>query len=188
MLADGVGGIAGLVGVFATLLVAVGFWRWGRARRTEVPLASVAKRAWREHAPPAATLHVDVDSDVAVHADTEELDALFAELFENAVTYGREGVTVRIVPTETGFAVTDDGPGIPEEQHERVFERGFTTRPDRDGLGLALVASICAGNGWDVALGGSDAGGTRIEISNVEFSDGWDGEVETAGQSGGDPS
>lgn len=86
-------------------------------------------------------------------------------------------MTVRLVPTETGFAVADDGPGIPPERREESFEMGVSTRPDRDGIGLALVRSICEGNGWTVSLTESDDGGTRIEVSDVTFREGWDREV-----------
>lgn len=172
MVADGLGSL-GLVGVVAVLLFAAGFWRWGRSQRTEVSLTEAVRRGWREHAPATATLHVDLPDGATVYADPTELDALLAELFENAVTYGGTEVTVRVGPTDSGFAVADDGSGIPVDDRDRVFERGFTTRPDRDGLGLALVASICAGNGWEVGISERDGGGTRVEIAGVQFRDGW---------------
>lgn len=177
MVVDALGGWPVLLGVVAVLFVAIGFWRWGQADRTEVPLVGTARAAWRDAAPGTATLTVEIDQDATVYADPDELDALFEELFENAVRYGGDEVTVRLVPTETGFAVADDGPGIPPERREESFEMGVSTRPDRDGIGLALVRSICEGNGWTVSLTESDDGGTRIEVSDVTFREGWDREV-----------
>lgn len=174
MVVETLGGWPGVLAIALVVVVAAGFWRWGRASRTEVGLVQVARAAWREHAPSSATLTVEIDDGIAVYADQTELDALFGELFENAVTTGQDGVAVHLRRTATGFAVCDDGPGIPPDQRTDAFEMGFSTRPDHDGIGLALVASICEGNGWTVSITESDAGGTRVEIENVAFLDGWD--------------
>jgi PAS domain S-box-containing protein len=65
----------------------------------------------------------------------------------------------------TGFYVADDGPGIPEEKREKVFEHGHTTAEDGSGLGLSIVSSIVDAHGWTVRVGESEAGGARFEIS-----------------------
>jgi two-component system OmpR family sensor kinase len=73
------------------------------------------------------------------------------------------------------FAVEDDGPGIPAEQRERVFDRFHRTDAARDrasggtGLGLAIVRAIVEAHGGRVAACASSAGGARIEIELPRF-------------------
>ncbi|MFB6083603.1 MAG: sensor histidine kinase [Halorientalis sp.] len=86
---------------------------------------------------------------------------------------GRD-VQVRLVRTDDGFAVEDDGPGIPPADRERVFELGYTTRADRPGLGLGLVRTLCRAYGWEVAVAESEDGGARIVVSGVRFYSTWE--------------
>jgi signal transduction histidine kinase len=67
--------------------------------------------------------------------------------------------------------VDDDGPGVPEADRERVFER-FVRLDDaraRDagggGLGLAIVSELIGAHGGTVALAASPLGGARVEVS-----------------------
>ena len=69
------------------------------------------------------------------------------------------------------LAVDDDGPGIPEADRERVFER-FVRLDDaraRDnggsGLGLAIVAELAGAHGGAVAVASSPLGGACIEVT-----------------------
>ena len=62
-----------------------------------------------------------------------------------------------------GFAVADDGPGIPADDRDRVFESGYTTG-DGTGLGLAIVKTIAEAHGWTVSVTESDAGGARFVV------------------------
>jgi len=82
------------------------------------------------------------------------------------------GVTVRVgwLDGETaGFYVADDGPGVPPERRETVFDRGHTTSEDGTGLGLAIVASIADAHGWTVDLDESRHGGARFSVTAVEY-------------------
>lgn len=73
------------------------------------------------------------------------------------------------------FVVEDDGPGIPPEQRERVFDRFHRTDAARDrasggtGLGLAIVRAIAEAHGGRVAASQSPAGGARIELELPRF-------------------
>ena len=66
------------------------------------------------------------------------------------------------------FVVEDDGPGIPAEERERVFDRFHSTDPARDrasggaGLGLAIVQAIARAHGGTVSAGESADGGARL--------------------------
>jgi len=62
-----------------------------------------------------------------------------------------------------GFAVADDGPGIPHDDYDRVFESGYTTG-EGTGLGLAIVKTIAEAHGWTVSVTESDAGGARFVV------------------------
>jgi signal transduction histidine kinase len=187
MVADAVLKLVLLGSGIAAVLGAYGLWLWGRSRRTQVSLADTATAAWEDCAPPSAQLTVEMDSDLAVSADPEKLAALFEALFENSVEYGGRDVTVRLFRTGDGFAVADDGPGIPPDDRTQVFELGHSTRADRQGLGLGLVRTLCRAYGWDVAVvgpadeqsGGSGGerrllSGTRVVVSDVRFYSTWE--------------
>ena len=132
--------------------------------------------------PPAAPTPVDGEPDA--------LGRIVANLLDNAVRHARTSVEVTVTPAAGGSAgpdgplgdpgrpgslggpritVTDDGPGIPEADRERVFDR-FTRLDDgraRDaggsGLGLAIVRELTRRHGGTVTLG--DAGpGLRVDI------------------------
>jgi PAS domain S-box-containing protein len=63
-----------------------------------------------------------------------------------------------------GFYVADDGPGIPVEDRETVFESGYTTADNGTGFGLTIVEQIAEAHDWSVAVAESDAGGARFEF------------------------
>ena len=73
------------------------------------------------------------------------------------------------------FVVDDDGPGIPLDQRERVFDRFHRTDAARDrasggtGLGLAIVRAIADAHGGAVTAGSSPEGGARIELELPGF-------------------
>ncbi|MGI9153024.1 MAG: sensor histidine kinase N-terminal domain-containing protein [Rubrivivax sp.] len=87
------------------------------------------------------------EAPVSVHGDAGRLRELFDNLLDNAIRYSEEGgrVTVRVsdAPTPT-VSVSDDGPRIPPEQQQRVFERfhRLLGSGDGSGLGLAIAQEI----------------------------------------------
>ncbi|MFD1597719.1 sensor histidine kinase [Halobellus rarus] len=116
-----------------------------------------------------------VDGDLGtVEADDGRLCRLFENLFENAIRHAGEdtdGVTVTVSSIPGGIAVDDDGSGVPEADRERVFEYGYTTGESGTGFGLNIVAATAEAHGWDVAVGDSEAGGARFEITGMRESD-----------------
>ena len=78
-------------------------------------------------------------------------------------------VTVTVGDLDGGFYVADDGPGIPPEERERVFDSGYSTADTGTGFGLAIVERIVEAHGWTVDVAESAAGGARFEIRGVEF-------------------
>jgi PAS domain S-box-containing protein len=132
-----------------------------------VALSEVAADAWDCVDAPDATLAVETD--LVVDADPSRLQELFENLFRNAVEHADDdGVAVTVTAYADGFAVTDDGPGLPDGSHDEVFERGFTSAEDGTGFGLAIVESIAAAHGWTIdavpPAGDADRG-ARFEIT-----------------------
>ena len=82
--------------------------------------------------------------------------------------HGGEDVTVRIGELDGGFSVEDDGPGIPPEDREQIFDAGYSTTRDGTGFGLSIVQEIIEAHGWTVAVTEGADGGARFEITGVE--------------------
>jgi PAS domain S-box-containing protein len=159
-----------------------------------VNLAAVATEAWRTVETHDGTLTVTTDATVSAHR--ARLRRIFENLFRNAIEHsekqiddssGRESdVTVEVglldgAGDASGFYVADNGPGIDQQDRERLFEGGFTTANDGTGLGLTIVREIVRGHDWTVSLGDQKAnphlGGARFEISGVTMSPDADGKT-----------
>jgi len=110
-------------------------------------------------------------------ADPDRLTQALRNLLRNAIEHTAEGTgLVRLVVESAGqdkvrFTVIDDGPGIPADEREQVFERFHRTDAARDrsaggvGLGLAIVRAIAEAHGGQVLVTESPLDrGTRIEL------------------------
>lgn len=133
-----------------------------------VSLEATATSCWTVIDAQDATLHVE--DDLTIQADPERLSQLLENLFRNAIDHGGSDVTITLGPLQPGqgFFIADDGPGIPAERRDRIFESGYTTNTDGTGFGLAIVSEIVEAHGWSIACLESDNGGARFEISDVE--------------------
>jgi len=158
--------------------------------RERVDLGTAALDAWEAVGTPEASL--DVAEEVpAVSGDPERLQRLFENLFRNAVEHVGEDVSVSVLPVgEAGCAVVDDGPGIPPEERDEVFDRGYST--GGTGLGLAIVEDIVEGHGGTIAAAEGEDGGARIEVRDLgvaedPFADASTGEPASRDGSGGPP-
>jgi len=87
---------------------------------------------------------------------------------EDAAEHGGEGVAVTVGELDGGFYVADDGPGIPPDEREAVFEFGYSTGRNGTGFGLAIVEDIAEAHGWSVRATEGDDGGARFEITGVD--------------------
>ncbi|MFW5903468.1 MAG: sensor histidine kinase, partial [Halolamina sp.] len=138
-------------------------------------LDEVVNEAWEAVETPGARLAVEAEG--AIEADEGRLRELFENLFRNSLEHVGEDVTVTVGRLGTGrsdadgdesefdgFYVADDGPGIPPDERDEVFERGYTTEDDGSGLGLAIVRAIAEAHGWTVLVTESDVGGARFEF------------------------
>jgi len=98
---------------------------------------------------------------IATTGDAALVTQMLANLVANAVRHGREGgrVAISLQPAPEGGAaleVTDDGPGIPQAEREKVFRRFHRLDAARStpgsGLGLALVRAVADLHGMNVTL------------------------------------
>jgi len=140
--------------------------------RTIVGLAEVTERCWGRIDSTGGDLAVV--ENVAFEADADRIDSAFENLFSNAVEHGSTGpddvVTVRVgaLDDADGFYVEDDGPGIPPELRENVFDQGYTTVGSGTGLGLSIVERIVDAHGWAVRITDGRDGGARFEVTGVD--------------------
>jgi CheY-like chemotaxis protein len=131
---------------------------------TTVSLAELVTQAWAsvEHDGDTTLDRGDLPS---VEADRERLRALLENLFRNVHehTGAEPTVTVGSLP-DGGFAVADDGPGVPAGERDSVFRHGYSTSDSGTGFGLSIVETIAQAHGWDVSLAESASGGARFEF------------------------
>ena len=127
--------------------------------RTAIDLLSVLECAVDDARASGAETDLSSSGQPTVDGDALALRRLFANLIDNAVKYGHR-VRVRLYadgPTAV-TEVTDDGPGLPSSELERVFEPFYRAEPSRNretggiGLGLAVARSIARAHGGDVRL------------------------------------
>lgn len=101
-----------------------------------------------------------IEPGLSVRGDRELLAQMLVNLIENALRHTPPGSKIDIALRRDGpdlvGEVSDDGPGIPGSEHERVFRRFYRLETSRstpgNGLGLALVAAIAARHGITVQL------------------------------------
>jgi len=129
--------------------------------------------ARRRH--PQDTIDLDAPDDpVAVRGWPEGLAAVVDNLVANALVHGRRGeapvavrVALRIDRDGARLVVDDDGPGVPADDRQAVFERfarASTAAPGGSGLGLALVAQQAAIHHGTAAVTDRPGGGARFVV------------------------
>jgi signal transduction histidine kinase len=108
-------------------------------------------------------IEVGGDHNVIARVSRGTVGQVLDVLLENALEHGRG--TIRVDVTRDGRAavisVADDGPGVPEADRERIFERG-ASRAGRTGIGLHLARTLAEGDGGAIRV--SSAGASRFEL------------------------
>ncbi|MFC5278997.1 histidine kinase N-terminal 7TM domain-containing protein [Halorubrum rubrum] len=128
----------------------------------------------------------DAVADAVVLADRARLRQVLDNLLRNARDHASGPVTVTVGGLPDGFFLADDGPGIPEDERESVFDAGFTTRESGTGFGLTIVRDVVEAHGWSIEATESEDGGARFEITGVEFAE--SGERDEAPEAAPEPS
>jgi two-component system sensor histidine kinase TctE len=143
-------------------------------REAEVDLAEVVQRVLEELAALAQSRNIDLGFEqkgdaTTVRGTPSMLHELVANLVDNAIRYTPPGgmVTAAVLGSASGVTlrVEDNGPGIPADQRERVFERFYRLHddgPGGSGLGLPIVREIAAASRADVRLSDPPSGNGLI--------------------------
>lgn len=124
----------------------------------------------RDQGLPAGTIELHRPAvPVRFPGDAGALEEMVRNLVENAVQYGGQGgpVTVRLEAEPLRITVTDRGPGLPEEERERVLERFY--RPagspgSGSGLGLSVAARVAALHGGRLRLEANPEGSGLVAV------------------------
>lgn len=104
------------------------------------------------------SISTKIDPDILIDGDRELLTQLMVNLIENAIRHTHVGSHIRIDLSRSAEMVTlivaDDGPGVSEDERERIFERFFRSERSRttpgNGLGLRLVKAVAELHGGTV--------------------------------------
>ncbi|MCC5946812.1 MAG: PAS domain-containing protein [Nitriliruptoraceae bacterium] len=141
------------------------------AERREVDVVATAREIIAS-SPVAARVHLDAPAQLEVAVDAVLVERCLRNLLENAAKYAGPGpieVELRSDGAD-GFllAVADEGPGIPPDHHERVFEpfhRVLEHPQPGTGIGLSLVAEFARLHGGSARVDPATERGTRIVVS-----------------------
>jgi two-component system phosphate regulon sensor histidine kinase PhoR len=118
-------------------------------------------------------LHIADDADVT-YGDPAKLHDVIRNLLENAINYSPDGGVIDITTARAGdiveLTVSDRGPGIPEADIPRIFERFYrvdrsrTRDPGGTGLGLSIVKHLVELHGGRVSARNRDGGGASVSV------------------------
>lgn len=141
----------------------------------DIDLHSLAQRVTAEAWPQFAERNQAISlegGEAKLRGDPALLETLLRNLLDNAGKYTPAGGEVRVEivqrPDSVRLLVEDSGPGIPEQDRERVFERFYRLGDDEgnttfgSGLGLAIVRHIVEVHGARIVLGSSELGGLAV--------------------------
>jgi signal transduction histidine kinase len=148
-----------------------------RPQPTEVaPLVEDVVRTMRAQTEAASqTLTEQVEPDLPpINVEADRIRQILVNLLTNAHEYTPEGASIgvaaRAVGAEVEISVSDDGPGIPPDQLERIFERftrgdaGLTQRVGGTGLGLAISKSLVELHGGSISAESEVGRGSTFHV------------------------
>jgi len=109
-----------------------------------------------------------------VTADPYRIRQIFSNLFSNALKYlnSKDKLEINFEEDDKNFFIKfkDNGPGIPHEKLEFIFDRFYKVDESRDrnisgsGLGLAITKQLCLAHGWDIVANSKIAPGSQFTI------------------------
>ncbi len=137
-------------------------------------LARVAERYTRTAKDVGMRLDIEIREPLVINGDAGLIERALSNLVDNAIRYGRRGgrLSLTACPDADGrvrITVRDDGPGIPADEHSRLFERFYRGETGRrtargSGLGLAIVKAIVEAHGGRVDLESEAGRGTTVHL------------------------
>jgi signal transduction histidine kinase len=135
----------------------------------------VVRALGRLHVERGLKFDTRIPADVMVACETQDLNEILANLIDNACRYAKSRIALRLDDAQTDglvrIIVEDDGPGLPPEAREVVFNIGerWDTRPGGSGLGLAIVRDLVNLCGGKIRLDQSDLGGLKVIVDLPGF-------------------
>lgn len=149
-----------------------------RVRKKTVDLSGLLEELIELYMPSAEerrlTLQGRIAPNLSIEADRQLLARIFANLFDNELKYVPAGGTILLSALANGsnveIRVEDDGPGIPLEMRDKIFERFARLDPSRTlsggaGLGLSLVKAFAQLLQGDVRVAESSLGGAAFILT-----------------------
>lgn len=111
----------------------------------------------------SASIEVDVDPELPFAViDLHRIEQVFQNVIDNAIRHTRPGGVVHVAATlgkgQLVIRITDEGPGVPVQDLERVFQPFYSRRGGGTGLGLAIARGIVTAHGGDISIRNRDAG------------------------------
>jgi two-component system, OmpR family, sensor histidine kinase PhoQ len=150
---------------------AVSSQQQGTHQRTEVEpvIQRLLNALHKVYAHKQMTTHTEFAENVVFAGDEQDLMELLGNITENAFKYGRSHINIKSehIDKQLVITVSDDGPGIPEEQQTRILERGqrLDTNQPGQGIGLSVAADIVHSYNGQIAIKQSALGGAEFQIS-----------------------
>ena len=144
-----------------------------RLRRTEVDLDDlVLAEATRLRTATGLAVDTTAVTGVRVDGDAAALQRMLSNLVDNAARHARQQIELSLTAGEgcAVLQVDDDGPGVPAEERDRVFERFVRLDNARarldggSGLGLAIVAEVVRAHGGAAVITDAPLGGARVTV------------------------
>jgi signal transduction histidine kinase len=141
-------------------------------RRDPVDLDDIVLEEARSATWSGSSFDVGQVSAAQVRGDAEALRRVVRNLFDNARQHAKTRVTIGLAERDGSAVLTvdDDGPGVPPERRDDIFDRFARLDESRTGgthagLGLAIVADIVTRHGGRVAVDGAPSGGARFVVT-----------------------
>ncbi len=121
-----------------------------------------------------AVVETSFQSGVFANVDADAIRQVLLNLLDNAIKYGPQGQTVKVelyqMSNKACIAVSDQGPGVPESERERIWGGYYRLERERDsaiagtGIGLAVVGELIEKHDGTVRVEDRDPGGARFVI------------------------
>ncbi|MFD1642327.1 sensor histidine kinase [Halohasta litorea] len=137
--------------------------------RSVISFAELLREGQKNIVMPKATL--EIEGRATLNCDPARVREALENLFRNALEHGGESITITagILESDDGFYIEDDGPGIPDDDQEAVFDRGYTTTRQGSGYGLSIVKGIVEAHGWEINVKNGSSGGARFEVTEIDL-------------------
>ena len=119
-------------------------------------------------------VRTDIEKGIVANVDADAIRQVLLNLLDNAIKYGPDGQTVTVdlykESDKACIAVSDEGPGVPEAERERIWGAYYRLERERKsaiagtGIGLAVVRELIDKHGGIVRVEDGESGGVRIVI------------------------